>query len=212
MIPGAKLSAAVPDRPLAPLDAAIGLRQRDGGNAEQRALDGRRDGAGIGDVLGDVLAAVDAGQNEVGLVVGEDALDRHQHAIGRRALHRKMLGRDLAQPQRARQREGMRDAGLVGLRRDDPYIVGEARRDALHELQARGVYAVVVGEQNSHEPSRRWIGRRCSAPIRFARQPMRGAFVRSGPRVAPPEHALARGAAAGRDCAATEARSAEDSC
>ncbi len=143
-----------PDRPLAALDAAVGLRQRDGGNAEQRALDGRRDGAGIGDVLGDVLAAIDAGEHEIGLLVGEQAPDRHQHAIGRRALHREMLGRDLAQAQRGRQREGMRDAGLIGLGRDDPHIVGELLGDALQKLEAGGVHAVVVGEQDAHGRSR----------------------------------------------------------
>ena len=46
---------------------AVGLRQRDGRDAEHRALDRARDRAGIGHVLGDVLAAIDAGEDEVGL-------------------------------------------------------------------------------------------------------------------------------------------------
>ena len=45
---------------------AVGLRQGDRRHAEDRALDGAGDRAGIGHVLGDVLAAVDAGEHEIG--------------------------------------------------------------------------------------------------------------------------------------------------
>ena len=51
-----------------PTGAAIGLRQGDRGNAEQRPLHRAGDGARIGDVLGDVLAAVDAREDEIGRI------------------------------------------------------------------------------------------------------------------------------------------------
>ena len=57
---------------------------------------------------------------------------------------------DLAQAQRIVERERMRHAGLVGLRRDDPDVVGQLARDLLADLEARRVDAVVVGDEDAH--------------------------------------------------------------
>ena len=53
------------DRVVARVEA-VGLAERDRGNAEERPLHRAGDGARIGDVVGHVLAAVDAGEDEVG--------------------------------------------------------------------------------------------------------------------------------------------------
>ena len=48
------------------------------------------------------------------------------------------------------QRQRMRDAGLIELRRHDPDVVGQRARDLLDDLQAGGMDAVVIGAENSH--------------------------------------------------------------
>ena len=48
------------------------------------------------------------------------------------------------------QRQRMRDAGLVELRRHHPDVVGQRTRDLLDDLQAGGMDAVVIGAENSH--------------------------------------------------------------
>ncbi len=44
----------------------------------------------------------------------------------------------------------MRDAGLIVLRRDNPDIVGQRARDFGADIEAFGMDAVVVGDQNAH--------------------------------------------------------------
>ena len=44
----------------------------------------------------------------------------------------------------------MGDARLVAFRRDDVNLAAELARDSLQNLQAMGVNAVVVGDQDSH--------------------------------------------------------------
>ena len=61
-----------------------------------------------------------------------------------------MARTDFAQPQRIVQRQRMRDAGLIELRRHDPDVVGQCARDLLDDLQAGGMDAVVIGAENSH--------------------------------------------------------------
>jgi len=50
-----------------------------------------------------------------------------------------------AQAKRIVERERMRDARLVQLRRHDPNVVGEFPCDLLDDLQARGMNAIVIG-------------------------------------------------------------------
>ena len=44
----------------------------------------------------------------------------------------------------------MRHAGLVGLRRHDPDLVGQRARDFLAGFEARRVDAVVIGDEDTH--------------------------------------------------------------
>ena len=53
-------------------------------------------------------------------------------------------------PQRIIDRERMRDAGLIVFRRDHPDLVGQGARDLLAYLEAFGIDAVVVGDENAH--------------------------------------------------------------
>ena len=129
---------------------AIGLRQGDRGNAQHRPLHRAGDGARVGDVLGDVLAAVDARKDEIGRMVGHDFPDPHDDAVGRRAFQGEMARPDFPQPQRVAEGERMGDARLVVLGRDDGHVVRKLARDQFEELEPRCVDAVVIGEQDSH--------------------------------------------------------------
>jgi hypothetical protein len=73
-------------------------------------------------------------------------------AIGRRAADREVARTDLAQAQRIVQRQRMRNAGLVKLRRHDPDVIGQRTRYLFDHLQSRGMDAVVIGAENSHPP------------------------------------------------------------
>jgi hypothetical protein len=74
----------------------------------------------------------------------------HDHAVGRRALDREAALADLAQPQRVVERERMGDAGLVELGGKHPDVVGESARDLNADVEALGVDAVIVGDQDAH--------------------------------------------------------------
>jgi hypothetical protein len=74
----------------------------------------------------------------------------HHDAVGRRALHGKPAFLHLAQPQRIVERERMRDAGLIGFRRDDPDVVRERARDLGAHVEPRRMDAVVVGNEDAH--------------------------------------------------------------
>ncbi len=87
---------------------------------------------------------------EVRPPVLQDGVDRHDHAVGRRALDGVAPLGHLAQPQRVVQRQRMRDAGLVGLGRHDHDVVAEAPGDALQHGEPRRVDAVVVGDEDPH--------------------------------------------------------------
>lgn len=69
----------------------IGLADGDRGDTEQGALHRGGDGARIGHILGDVLAAIDAGEDQVRPRLDQDRAHGHDDAIGRRALNRKTL-------------------------------------------------------------------------------------------------------------------------
>ena len=131
------------------LRAAEGLRQRDRRDAEHRSLDRAGDRPGIGDVLRDVLAPVDPRQDEVRATVGHDLPHAHDHAVGRRALHRVMARADLAQPQRIAERQRMGDPRLVGLGGDDEQVVGELAGDR-SSTPGPAHEAVVIGDQDLH--------------------------------------------------------------
>ena len=117
-----KAQAGIPKRRLAAA-RFIGLRQRDRGDAEHGAFHRAGDSAGIDHVLADIAAAIDAGEHEIDLLAVEHMARAHDDAIGRRAAHRETALGDFAQPQRIVQRQRMRDAGLIVLRRHHPDVV-----------------------------------------------------------------------------------------
>ncbi len=57
---------------------------------------------------------------------------------------------ELAHAQRLGQSERVRGAGLIGLRRDHPDIVGEIGGDLLEHVETGGLDAVVIGDQDAH--------------------------------------------------------------
>ncbi len=67
-----------------------------------------------------------------------------------RALDREAALADRAQPQRIVERERMRDAGLVELRRDHPDVVRQRAADLGADVEPLGMDAVVVGDQDAH--------------------------------------------------------------
>src|SRR6266851_2997463 len=70
--------AVMRDRaPLHRVVAIVGLAEGDRGQAEQAALHGGGDGARVGDVVGDVGAAVDARQHDVGFAVLQQVFYRN---------------------------------------------------------------------------------------------------------------------------------------
>ena len=143
------MQAGLPKRRLAAA-RIVGLRQRDGRDAEHRALHRAGNSAGIDHVLADIAAAIDAGQHQIDLFAVEHVTHAHDDAIGRRAAHRKTPVGDLAQPQRIVERQRMRDAGLIVLRRHHPDLVRQLARDLRADIETFGMNAVVIGDQDAH--------------------------------------------------------------
>ena len=144
MLGSVELHLVAPARP-------IGLRQGDGAHAEHGPPSiAAAMGARIADILGNVLAAIDAGEDQIRLAIGQDRAHRHDDAIRRRALHGKMTLGYFAQAQRIVERERMRDAALIRLGRDDDDVVRQLPRDRLQRLQAGSVDAVVIGAEDAH--------------------------------------------------------------
>ena len=160
----------------------VGLRQRDRRNAEDGALDRAGDGAGIDHVLAGVAAAVDAGEDEIGPALLEQVHRAHDHAVGRRALDRVAALADRAQPQRIVERERVRDAGLVELRRHHPDVVGQRLADLGADVEPVGMDAVVVGDQDAHALNDAFIAYVRSSWLR----PHRSATLQARRSIRPP--------------------------
>ncbi len=112
----------------------------------KRAFHGAGDGARVGDVLGEVGAVIDTGQNQIRRLILQYVAHAHDDAIGGRAAHGVGAIADLAIAQRHLKREGVRGAGLVHLRRDDPHVVGQRLGDLMQHGEAVRSGAVVVGD------------------------------------------------------------------
>ena len=140
-----KLTARFPKRRLARA-RFIRLRQRDRGNAEKCALHRTGDGAGIDNVLAGIAAAVDAGEDQIRHLAVEQMTRAHDDAIGRRAAHRIPALGDLAQAQWIVERQRMRDAGLIVLRRNHPHVVRQRAGDLRADVETVRMNAVVVGD------------------------------------------------------------------
>ncbi len=127
------------------------LAEGNGRDARQRPFHRGRDGAGIGDIVAQVLARVDAGDDEVRLPVGEQLPEAQVDRIGRRAGNGKALLAMLAQAHRGMQGERMARARLLLCRGTDPHVVGQFGGDRLQQFEAGGADAIVVGEQDAHQ-------------------------------------------------------------
>jgi hypothetical protein len=126
------------------------LAERDGRNAQQGTFHRPSHRARIEHVVGKVLAAVDAGDHQVGLRA-DNHLEAHNDAIRRRAANRETPLASLAHADRIGQRERMRHAGLVGLRRDYPNLVRKRASNPLRRFQPRRMDAVIVGNEDFHK-------------------------------------------------------------
>ena len=128
---------------------ANGLRERNRRDFKLRAFHGRRDGTRIGHVVSDVLAAIDAGQDEIEFAPLDDMADGHQHTVGGRAAHRELARREPAHTDRIGKAQRMRRTALLLFGRNHPDIGGETERDLFEHLEARRIDAVIVGDENA---------------------------------------------------------------
>ena len=142
--------------------------------AEHDALERGGHGAGVGDVVAEVGAVVDARDDQLGL----EALDEPERGEAD-AVHGRPVGRvadgavaerDLLHPQRPPGGDPAADRGAVGVRRDDGELdPGHLQQRAPQRLQALGLDPVVVGEQDAHDREDKPAIR----PPRRARRPAR---------------------------------------
>ena len=114
--------------------------------AEHDALQSRRDRAGVGDVVAQVRAVVDAGDDQVGLEAVDQPERRQPHAVDRRPVarvaDRAVVERHLGHPQRAPERDRARRRRLVGVGRDHrelDVVEGDQRPP-----EARGFFAALA--------------------------------------------------------------------
>ena len=129
------------------------LRQRHRRDAVQRRLERAADGAGVERVLGDIVAAVDPGDDQIRRAVLEDLVQARQHAVGGRALDREAAGLEPFEAHRPDVGDRVGDAGLLEGRGHHPDLAGgagELMRDRLGDREPRGADAVVVGEEDAH--------------------------------------------------------------
>ena len=150
--------------------AGIDLAERDRPHARERALHRRRDGSRIGHVFGEVRAAVDAGQDEVGRAVLHDMGQRHHHGVGRRPADRKFPVSMAAQADGAGQRQRVAGARLLFGGSDDPDVIGKLRRDGFEHRKPGRVDAVIIGEKDAHRGYPMRIVRQWDNHLRRSRQ------------------------------------------
>ena len=136
------------DRGLEMPAGLAGERKRDRRDAEQVALGGGGDGAGIDRVVAHVGAEVDAGDDEVGREV-EQAGDGDVHAVGRRAVHREVAVRRAAHGERPVEGQRVGGAGAVALGRDHGHLP-QLAQGLGQQCNARREVAVVVRHQDAH--------------------------------------------------------------
>ena len=131
------------------------LRDREGRQPEDHALQRRGHRPGVRDVVAEVRTVVDPGDDRLGL----EALDQPElgqpHAVDRRAVGRVAVGAvvevDTFDPQRPAGGDRARHGAAIAVRRDDRQLDAvEPHQRAAQRLQAVGHDPVVVGEQDAH--------------------------------------------------------------
>jgi hypothetical protein len=137
--------------------AADLLGDRHGGQAEDHALERGGDRAGVRDVVPEVRAVVDAAHDQLGREALHQAEGGEAHAVDRRAVGGVADGPvaevDLLHPQRPPRGDAAADRRAVGVRRDDRELdARDGEQRAAERLEALGLDAVVVGEEDAHLP------------------------------------------------------------
>ena len=125
--------------------------QRDGdaGDPEQRAFQRARDRARVGHVVAEVIALVDAGDDEIGRAPGViDLRDRDVDAVGRRAVDLVDAIAQPLHPKRPAQRQRVADRAGFDVRRDnrDFSEIGESCRQRMDAVR---VDAIIIGYEDS---------------------------------------------------------------
>ncbi len=135
------------------------LRDGDAGDPEHDALERGGDRPRVGDVIAEVGAVVDPGDDQVGLEIVDQAERGEPHAVDGSAVacvaDRAVLERHLLNPQRATERDRARRRRAVAVGRDHRELdVVEPDQRPPQRLQALGIDAVVVGEEHSQHGRR----------------------------------------------------------
>ena len=130
------------------------LRGGDGGDAEHNALERRGHGARVGDVVAEVGAVVDAGDDQLRLEL-QKAEPGEAHAVHRRAVGGETTPTvaevHLLDPERLARGDAPRRGAPVGVGRDHRELhVRDLEQRLAHHAQADCLDAVVVGEQDLH--------------------------------------------------------------
>ena len=124
------------------------------------------DGAGVGDVVAEVRAEVDAGDDEIGPVVPHQLEDGQVDAIGRRAVDDVFVLAELQHPQRTVQRERMRRRALLAIGRDDDDLDAVDAPAGVRQLaEPFAVDAVVVGDEDAGHGARMVAHWLCGAMV-----------------------------------------------
>jgi len=129
------------------------LRDGDRRQPQYHSLERRCDGARVGDVIAEVGAVVDAGDDQVGGEALDQAEAGEAHAVHGRAVGRvadAAVGeRRLGDPQRPARGDRARHRRAVAVGRDhhEAHALERGQR-ATHRLQALGLDAVVVCQQH----------------------------------------------------------------
>ncbi len=129
-------------------------REGERGDSEDPRLHRGRDRAGVGDVIAEIAAVIDAGEDELRstLEAARHSSHRQEHAIGRSSVDREARVVELPQAKRATHGQRMARAALLSIRRHDLHLAEVAHRGVQRE-QAFGLDPIVIGQQDSHCPS-----------------------------------------------------------
>src|SRR5204863_5836364 len=126
------------------------VRERDGERwyAQKIPLGGTRNGTRINRVVAHVRTVIDARDDHLRQVI-EQPRDREMDAVGGRAVYEQKAVRSTSHGERPVQRQRVRSAGAVALRRDDG-DVGMRSKLSGEAFQTGREVAVVVTEQDAH--------------------------------------------------------------
>lgn len=126
--------------------AAMRNGNGDGRNVVDRGFHGGADRAGVIDIFAEIAAAIDAGDNEVGLVF-EKSVESENHGVGGGAFDGIFAGGDLVAIDGLAESERL-CGGAAFVRGSDDGQSGVIFESVHESAEAGGVDAVVVGDEN----------------------------------------------------------------